>query len=1042
MAFLAGGQSHRHAMVLPAGSHVRLYAEPGWREDLTATVRGPRGQTVLPAASLVYWPCHGRSFATGRSGRYELEILATDAGNADPGRYAITVTEVRPLSPSDDDLLQAEARFVRAAAGSDEEALASLNASEELFRRAGSTRGLAAVALQRGLLGLRDGGREAARQALREARSLAAAAGDRLCEGFTEMTLAGDLSDQGETEDVERSYRRAVDLLTGDDPEVLGYAYYHWGEWLEDEGSRHDARQHLERALRLRQAVGNRCGEVGALLALGSVERPLGRLDTAEEHYDRAFEVLRSTPCPTLLENTRLNRAVIDRYRGTPQRALDRLRPLEAELEAAIQRECPGGRRCDRFTRILRSTYDNIALSLSDLGQLEAALEKHERALERGGGAWSRTLKGWILHKLERSDEAEAEFRTVLAGDAVRPSTRAYALHGLGRLARDQGRVEDARDLLREALTLHRERGTQAGIISALQELGKLYLDAGDWGPAASFIDQALAASEALQDPERHATSLVLQAQLRQRQGDLDGAHQAYGEALRLREEQRSAVTEGELRTSFVERWGSIYEEYVDLLMELHDRAPGAGYDALAFEVSERSRARSLVELLREAEIDVLARVDEGLATRYHQAFAEISAVSMSLASRAPSEAAAIELDRAELRRHRAELQAVRDEIVAASPKLADLLAPPSSSLADLQRGLGPGDALLEYTLGDRRSVLFVLTRDAFAAVRLGASAGEIAALVAASLPKGEFEPGDGEAAAALYRVLVAPAESLISSARRLLVVPHRDLLLLPFELLRLPGTARGPDGYLVSRWEVAYGPSATVLRSLAGSEPAGTAPGLDFVAFAPSFAADRKASSERGGDSFAPLLNAREEVETIAHTLYSDTSKLYLDEQASESRVKSDPVVHHARRLHFATHGLTATRAELLGLVLPEPEGHGASPAEDGLLRLDEIFQLELDSDLVVLSACETARGEQTRVEGLVGFGRAFFAAGVPSVVASLWKVDDRSTARLMEELYRRLEAGMTKSAALQAAKLHLLANNWPASYHWAPFILVGRPD
>ncbi|TMA61499.1 MAG: CHAT domain-containing protein, partial [Deltaproteobacteria bacterium] len=127
-----------------------------------------------------------------------------------------------------------------------------------------------------------------------------------------------------------------------------------------------------------------------------------------------------------------------------------------------------------------------------------------------------------------------------------------------------------------------------------------------------------------------------------------------------------------------------------------------------------------------------------------------------------------------------------------------------------------------------------------------------------------------------------------------------------------------------------------------------------------------------------------------------------------------------------------------------------GADDTYDGFLQMSEIFNLRLNADLVVLSACDTGKGKLRRGEGIVGLTRAFMYAGTHSVVASLWQVNDQSTSRFMECFYRNLKEGQSKAEALRQAKKQLMQiqvwsdtlkkeQSFTAPFYWAPFILIG---
>ena len=143
---------------------------------------------------------------------------------------------------------------------------------------------------------------------------------------------------------------------------------------------------------------------------------------------------------------------------------------------------------------------------------------------------------------------------------------------------------------------------------------------------------------------------------------------------------------------------------------------------------------------------------------------------------------------------------------------------------------------------------------------------------------------------------------------------------------------------------------------------------------------------------------------------------------------------------IHFATHGLLDSRhPELSGIVLSMVDRNG-NP-QDGFLRLDEIYNLKLNADLVVLSACQTALGEEVRSEGLIGLTRGFMYAGSPQVLASLWSVHDRAVASMMQRFYEGLlQRHLTPAAALRAAQLAMIKDvRWSDPYYWAAFTLQG---
>ena len=195
----------------------------------------------------------------------------------------------------------------------------------------------------------------------------------------------------------------------------------------------------------------------------------------------------------------------------------------------------------------------------------------------------------------------------------------------------------------------------------------------------------------------------------------------------------------------------------------------------------------------------------------------------------------------------------------------------------------------------------------------------------------------------------------------------------------------------------------------------------------------------------FQPLPYSRSEIDGIAQLFPKDDRELFFGEAATEENVKSPDRLSAYRLIHFSTHGyVNEERPRFSGLVLSLPANAASTRAgkqsEDGLLAAYEIFNLKLKADLVVLSACETGLGKEIKGEGLMSLTRAFMYAGAPSVMVSLWNVNDETAADLMIRFYRHLQSGKTKSEALRQAQLETIRDNgFP--FFWAPFVLIGKP-
>jgi len=200
------------------------------------------------------------------------------------------------------------------------------------------------------------------------------------------------------------------------------------------------------------------------------------------------------------------------------------------------------------------------------------------------------------------------------------------------------------------------------------------------------------------------------------------------------------------------------------------------------------------------------------------------------------------------------------------------------------------------------------------------------------------------------------------------------------------------------------------------------------------------RSARESGLDDFSRLRFTRLEAEAIAQFAPKQNRLTALDFVASRETAQSAQLSQY-RIVHFATHGLlNSQRPELSGIVLSLVDERGRT--QDGFLRLHEIYNLKLNADLVVLSACQTALGKEVRGEGLIGLTRGFMYAGSPRVVSSLWRVDDRATAELMKRFYSgMLKDGLRPAAALRTAQVSMLKEKrWSSPHYWAAFTLQGE--
>jgi CHAT domain-containing protein len=317
-----------------------------------------------------------------------------------------------------------------------------------------------------------------------------------------------------------------------------------------------------------------------------------------------------------------------------------------------------------------------------------------------------------------------------------------------------------------------------------------------------------------------------------------------------------------------------------------------------------------------------------------------------------------------------------------------------------------------------------------------------------------------------LSEMVVGPVAPLLRD-KRLVVVADGALQFVPFAALPMPGM-RGTAVPLIVTNEVVNLPSASVLAELRRQETGRAKANKTVAIFAdpvfdasderlgrgvvghatPTSAfvrADLRTSTRdlgltRGGKPYlSRLLYTRNEANAVMAVAPPGKAMLALDFEANRPTATSAALVKY-RIIHFATHGILNNRhPELSGLVLSLVDKNGR--AQDGFLKLQDIYNLRLPVELVVLSGCQTALGEQINGEGLIGLTRGFMYAGASRVVASLWSVSDVATASLMADFYRAMQHdGMRPAAALRAAQIQMWKQkHWNSPYYWAAFQIQG---
>jgi len=530
-------------------------------------------------------------------------------------------------------------------------------------------------------------------------------------------------------------------------------------------------------------------------------------------------------------------------------------------------------------------------------------------------------------------------------------------------------------------------------------------------------------------------------------------AVKSYKRAIDFIDHIRSQIFLDTYKASFVRDKLKVYEFLISLLYQLNRDDPSKSYAKEIFHIVERAKARAFLESLGESKIDIRKSLSPELKKRENELSSQISLIIQQLSWSDLSKKRRQEL-LGKLRQREGEYISLISKMRVESPEVTNLVSAEPCSVEQAQQHLDGKTALIEYFLGESESFMFFITKNEFSVYGLP-SRNKIEKSIKAYLkilsdpPKGEFK--GTLAAKRIYRELLHPAErNFPGSIESLIIVPDGILYNLPFEtLIQSPQDQPSQDDYLITDYNISYVPSSSALLFLSENMiKRGNQKGLlafgnpSYVLKDPSKGKKTKTQVDilrslylDKGFDFFPLPYTEKEILHISSYFPEDRKDIYLKNEAREEIFKEAPLKDY-QIIHFACHGFLAEEFPFRSaLVLALDD----DPQEDGFLQVRELYNLRLKADLVVLSACQTGAGKLERGEGILGLPRVFFYAGARSVMLTLWRINDESTAKFMNLFYRYLSDGSDKAQALRLAKLDMINSKFSHPFYWAAFVLSG---
>lgn len=767
-----------------------------------------------------------------------------------------------------------------------------------------------------------------------------------------------------------------------------------------NQGQSREALTTLQQVLVLVRQINERLGEGATLNQIALAYYNMGQYPQAMDAYQKALTIFRELSDRAGEGVTLNNIAVVYRNLGQYQKA------LSSYQQTLVIRRQVGDRQGEA------TTLNNLAAVYDNLGQYQKALTFYQQALvifqevkdRRGEGTTLNNI-GFAYQNQGQAQEALTSYQQALTilqetGDRIGIGR---TLSYIGLAYSHLGLVQKAQESLEQALLIRREIGDKPGEGVTLDSLGTLYREQGEYQKALNSYQQALKITREVGDRPGEGQTLSNIGSTFLKKGVFTAAIEKLQAAIEVWESLRPGLTD-ENKVSLFDRQADTYGLLQEALIAQHQIQA-------ALEISERGRARAFAELLssqlgavpsetiQSVKPPTFAQIQQ-VAADYKATLVEYSIVRNKLYIWVISPQKTLNFRQVDIRN----LESSLTEVV---------LRTLAAAATDRNRGNQPQENLNLNPLLKPAGIPQKEQKEPIVSV--------------ANLPR--FK---NNRLYQSYQILIEPIAELLpkNPNDRVIFIPHRSLFLVPFVALQ-----DRAGNYLIEKHTILIAPSVQVLdlthqrRQHRQQHPASEV----LVVGNPTMPSIPVQLGEQPMP-LSPLLGAEGEALAIARIL---GTQAITGRQATETAVvKRMP---KAKIIHLATHGLF-NELKHLGLRVPGAIALTPSDRDDGLLTSEEILHLKLNADLVVLSACNTGRGNITS-DGVIGLSRSLMSAGASSVVVSLWAVPDVPTELLMTQFYRWMQQTPDKAQALRQAMLTTMKQH-PNPSSWAAFTLIGEAE
>ncbi len=760
-----------------------------------------------------------------------------------------------------------------------------------------------------------------------------------------------------------------------------------------------EAMKWYKEALSVFKGLGSRDKSARVLLDIGLVYEQGGEYESAKAKYLEAIKIAEEINDRSIYSRGTLYLANVAWRTGDYQEVFKYQR-IALEVAAELK---------DRKQEAM--AHNLAGLTYMNFGMLEKALEALSKSLsistdtgDKLDAAAAYNNIGIVQRELGNLDKSVESFSNALTIDTELKTKwgMAYDMRNLGISYERMGRLDDAMLNLRSSLTLSQEIGERSNEAMTLYSLGMLYIKTGKEEQASGTLKEAYRIGKELNLPEVTWRSLKARASLFARGGKPADAYSELKEAINLVEKMRGKIKVDEYKTGFLENKSDLYEEMVILLL-------GMGRSEEAFNYSERGRSRNFIDMLGNQKLNLKSAGGQRLLSRERALRGRID----SFEERARGNTVLLE----ELIRARKDYEALLIEIKEESPELASFVTVEPPTLLDIQKTIPNDTTLLEYMVTKDGIVIWTVGRKSIESTIVPVSREGLKEKVVRYREMMEQVTPLEKESVELYNLLIRPVERLISGTKYIGIIPHDVLHYLSFSSLF--------DGrqYLMEAHPIFYSPSASVMKMIIDrkmQEDSSLIPhpsSLFLVIGNPDL-----------GDSAFDLPFAEREAGSIGREF--DGSEILLRKEATETRVRED--IGRFEGVHFASHGIYDSFTPLFSSLKLTRDS-----ANDGDLTANEVFSLNLKASIIMMSACQTGLGKLTTGDEIIGLNRAFIYAGAPSIISTLWRVNDAASAMLVKRFYRYYK----KSDLAESIRLAQIAvkEYYPHPAYWAAFGLTG---